>query len=90
MSKKARDKASSMKKTMKNKLKSTEIKYFGGVSSLVTSTINTVMYSIIHLCKTFLHAQSTPDAAGQVQVFCFGHSLGGSLTTYFLGCFRSI
>ena len=83
MSKKARDKASSMKKTMKNKFKSTEIKYFGGVSSLITSTINTVMYSIIHLCKTFLHSQSTPDAAGQVQVFCFGHSLGGGLTTYF-------
>lgn len=83
MSKKAREKASSMKKSMKNKLKSTEIKYFGGVSSLVTSTINTVMYSIIHLCKTFLHPQSPPDASGQVQVFCFGHSLGGGLTTYF-------
>ena len=83
MSKKARDKASSMKKSMKNKFKSTEIKYFGGVSSLVTSTINTVMYSIIHLCKTFLHTQSAPDASGQVQVFCFGHSLGGGLTTYF-------
>ena len=83
MSKKAKDKASSMKKSMNNKFKSTEIKYFGGVASLVTSTINTVMYSIVHLCKTFLHSDSPPDAAGQVQVFCFGHSLGGGLTTYF-------
>ena len=83
MSKKARAKASSMNKSLKNKFKSTEIKYFGGVASLVTSTLNTVMYSIIHLCKTFLHTRSPPDAAGQVQVFCFGHSLGGGLTTYF-------
>ena len=83
MSKKTREKTSSMSKSLKNKFKSTEIKYFGGVASLVTSTLNTVMYSIIHLSRTFLHAKSPPDAAGQVQVFCFGHSLGGGLTTYF-------
>ena len=83
MSKKAKEKASKMKKSMKNKFKSTEIKYFGGVASLISSTTNTIMYSIIHLCKTFLHSESPPDAAGQVQVFCFGHSLGGGLTTYF-------
>ena len=49
MSQKAKDKASKMKKSMKNKFKSTEIKYFGGVASLISSTINTIMYSIIHL-----------------------------------------
>ena len=87
MSKKAREKASKLKKSMKNKFKSTEIKYFAGVSSLVTSTLNTVMYSIIYLCKTFLYEQSPPDAAGQVQVFCFGHSLGGGLCTYFAWLF---
>ncbi len=72
---------SSMKASASGVMKSTEIKEFGGVSLMIDSTINVLMYSILYLSKTFLN-KGNADAK-PANIFTFGHSLGGGLTTYF-------
>ena len=72
---------SSIKSSASSVMKSTEIKEFGGVSLMIDSTINVLMYSILYLSKTFLN-KGKADAV-PANMFTFGHSLGGGLTTYF-------
>ena len=60
---------------------STSIKEFGGVSLLLDSILSTLTYSILHLSKTFLN--QTKDPPQPANLFSFGHSLGGGLTTFF-------
>lgn len=64
-------------------VKEAAMRDFGGVAKLADSTINMLMYSILYLSKTFLNKDKTSDQITAASIFCFGHSLGGGLTTYF-------
>ncbi len=55
---------------------SIKIKELGGMIKLVDSTMNTLMYTLVYLSKTFLKQ-------GAANIYTFGHSLGGGLTTIF-------
>ena len=58
---------------------SIKIKELGGMIKIVDSTMNTLMYTLVYLSKTFLKQ----GPANPANVYTFGHSLGGGLTTIF-------
>ena len=53
-----------------------KIKELGGMITMIDSTLNTLMYALLYLSKTFLKQ-------GAANIYTFGHSLGGGLTTIF-------
>ena len=58
--------------------KTTNSKAFGGIEYMIESTLHTLMYTILYLKESFIQKPGDP-----ANIFAFGHSLGGGLTTLF-------
>ena len=55
---------------------------FAGPAQIESNIIKTIIYSIVYLSKTFLN-ESSEDNIKIPQIYTFGHSMGGALSTIF-------